>query len=469
MNESWEVVVIGAGAAGLAAAVSAGREGAKVLLVESERHIGGSMILSGGVFTVAGTSVQAALGIDDTADAFFRDYMDLNGWQLRPGLIRSFCEEAASTFEWMIGLGLEVPAKLSANGHQPGLRRVDVERTRRGHVPAGEGLGMAEVLERAMKETSCDVVLSTRVERLLVDDGWVSGAIVDGLEVRSRAVIVASGGFAHNPALLGRYFPPAIEAGVDLFVVAAPGSRGDHISLGEQAGAEVVGQGWGTMLLGAQLQRHQHWQAGFPPIGHIVVDRRGRRFMDENGSYAVVYGNIKRVGGSGWMIFDEAARAGLDPVYADWTPQNVAQQVAAGRIATADDLAALATTIGADPQTLEATVERWNTTLPATGVDPEFLRHESMGFYGYPTPDPIAMPPFYAARYLPTQLVLTQTGLQIDESARVMSPSGRPIPGLFAAGEAGGGILGPHYVGGMSIANALTMGRRAGLSAAQGR
>jgi len=110
---------------------------------------------------------------------------------------------------------------------------------------------------------------------------------------------------------------------------------------------------------------------------------------------------------------------------------------------------------------LVATLERWNETLP-TGYDPEFLRHESLKTYGYPTPARIAEPPFYAVRTLPIGLIVTQAGLQIDEYARVIDRFGRVIPGLYAAGEAAGGILGPHYIGATSIASALTMGRRAG-------
>ena len=140
MTEHWDVVVIGGGGAGLAAAVSAAEEGASVLLFESETELGGSTALSAGIFTAAGTSVQAGLGVDDSAEKFFQHYMDLNQWMLSPGLIRAFCENAGPTLEWLIGLGVEIPAAISGNAHQPGLAQAGVEDVWRGPRAQGSGI-----------------------------------------------------------------------------------------------------------------------------------------------------------------------------------------------------------------------------------------------------------------------------------------------------------------------------------------
>ena len=247
MTDEWDVIVIGAGAAGLAAAVSAAEAGVRVLIMESEREVGGSMLLSGGVICAAGTSVQAALGIDDSPADYYQHYMDLNQWLLRPGLIRSFCQQSAPTFEWLLSLGLEVPANYSTNSHTPGLRRVEVEDTRRGHVPVGEGYALTQVLERARRERECELVLNTRVERLVIEDGRVSGVVADGVAAKADAVVVASGGFTRNSELLARYFPATQRAGEDLFVVSGPGSRGDHITFAEQAGCALAGEGSGML------------------------------------------------------------------------------------------------------------------------------------------------------------------------------------------------------------------------------
>ncbi|NIH84527.1 FAD-dependent oxidoreductase [Amycolatopsis granulosa] len=467
MTDDWDVVVVGGGGAGLAAAVSAAEQGASVLLFESERELGGSTQLSAGLFTAAGTSVQAALGVEDSAERFFQHYMDLNAWQLNPGLIAAFCVQSGPTLDWLIGLGVEIPAKLSGNAHTPGLCQAGVEDVWRGHVPRDQGYGVVQVLARAARTRQVEIVLGTRVERLLEEHGRVAGVVADGIEVRARAVVVASGGFARDPGLLARYYPAALRAGEDLFVVAADGSRGDHLRFGAQVGAAVAGDGWGLLLPTAYFQRLHHWQSGFPPKSRIHVDARGRRFMDEDASYAVSGGIIERHGGTAWMIFDERARRTLPPGYAHWTAEYVLAEAEAGRTLRAADLAELAGKAGIPAGALIATVRRWNEQLPA-GHDPEFLRHRTLASKGVTgNPDPIAEPPFYAARLLPAELVCTHAGLEIDARAAVRDERGEVIDGLFAAGEAGAGVLGPRYVGGgNAVANALTMGRIAGRNAA---
>ncbi|MBZ6292823.1 FAD-dependent oxidoreductase [Streptomyces olivaceus] len=467
--DALDVIVVGGGGAGLAAAVAAAEQGAQVLLFESERELGGSTQLSAGLFTAAGTGVQRGLGIEDTAERHFQHYMDLNQWQLKPGLIRVFCAAAGPTLEWMLGLGLDVPAAVSPDAHTPGLCRAGVEDVWRGHVPRDQGYGLVQVLDRARRERGVKAVLNTRVERLLFEEGRVAGVVADGIEVRAGAVVVASGGFAQDPGLLDRYYPEAHEAGDSLFVVAAPGSRGDHFAFAEQTGASLTGHGWGLMLPTAYFQRYHHWQAGFPPKSRVYVNGSGRRFMDEDASYAVSTGIILAQDGPVWAVFDEKARLGLPTGYADWTPERVAEEVRAGRTLSAATLTELAAAMDVPSDALSATVTRWNARLAASGADPDFLREDSLAAKGSPQPPaPIAAGPYYAARVLPAELVCTHTGLEIDHDAAVLDRTGTPVPGLFAAGEAGGGVLGMRYVGGgNAVANALTMGRVAGRNAAR--
>ncbi|WP_280418186.1 FAD-dependent oxidoreductase [Nocardia carnea] len=467
MDDEFDVIVIGGGGAGLAAAVSAAEDGASVLLLEYQRELGGSTQLSAGLFTAAGTSVQRALGIEDSPEKFFQHYMDLNQWVLRPGLIHAFCENAGPTLEWLIGLGLEVPAAVSGNAHQPGLTRAGVEDVWRGHVPKDQGYGLVQVLAGAARAHGIEVVLGTRVEKLLVEQGRVAGVVADGIDMRAGAVVVASGGFAQDPAFVDRYFPDTREAGDSLFVVAAPGSRGDHLRFGEDAGASLTGHGWGLLMPTVYFQRYHHWQSGFPPASRIYVNSQGRRFMDEDASYAVSTGILDQHGGYAWMIFDEKARTGLAPGYTDWTAERVAEEVAAGRTVQAGSRDGLAAAIGVPAAALRTSIDRWNAEVPA-GHDTEFRRHVSLAAKGVTTPlDPIETGPFYAARILPAELVCTHTGLEIDAHAAVLDTTGAPVAGLFAAGEAGGGVLGQRYVGGgNAVANALTMGRIAGRSAA---
>ncbi|GAA1444878.1 FAD-dependent oxidoreductase [Nocardiopsis tropica] len=465
-EETVDVVVVGGGGAGLAAAATAAEAGAGVLLFEAETEIGGSTQLSAGLFTAAGTSVQRGAGVEDTAERFYQHYMDLNQWMLEPGLVRAFCENAGPTLEWLIGLGVEIPARISTNAHMPGLCRAGVEDARRGHVPRDQGLGLVQVLAAACRRHGVETVLNTRVERLLAEDGRVVGVVADGVEVRAGAVVVTTGGLARDPELLREYYPAALEAGEHAFVVAAPGSRGDHIRFADGVGASVTGAGRGLLLPTAYFQRYHHWQSGFPPVSRVYVNRAGRRFMDEDASYAVSAGVIDAQDGPVWCVFDDRARASLPSGYADWTPERVTEEADAGRTLRADTLEGLAGLMGVPPGALRATVDAWNTQLPH-GEDERFLRHLSLRDKGQGDPDPVGEGPFHAALLLPAELVCTHAGMEIDPRAAVLDREGRAIPGLFAAGEAGAGVLGLRYVGGgNAVANAITMGRIAGRGAA---
>ncbi|MDB5770432.1 MAG: Fumarate reductase flavoprotein subunit [Burkholderia sp.] len=463
----YDLIVIGAGGAGLAAAVTAAEAGLTVLIFESESEIGGSTQLSAGMLTAAGTSVQKDLGIEDTPERFYQHYMDLNQWRVLPGPTMAYCRGAAPVVEWLKGLGLELPSKPSANAHTPGLTRAGVEDIWRGHVPKDQGYGLVQTLDRARRKLQVELILNTRVQKLLIEDGSVGGVIADDIEITASSVVVACGGLAQNPDLVAEYFPDALEAGDAGFVVAAPGSRGDHIGFAKANDLSLFGRGWGLLLITAYFQRYHHWQSGFPPASRVYVNAGGRRFMDEDAAYAVSPGIFKDNGGWAWAIFDEKARTGLPGGYADWNAENIAKEAAQGRTVMADTIEELAEMLGVDPRTLKATVRRFNEQMTA-GWDRDFLRHETLKAKGSdPHLDPIAAGPFYAVKMVPGELVCTHTGLQIDDRARVLDAHGEIVRGLYAAGEAAGGVLGERYVGGgNSIAHALTLGRIAALDAA---
>ncbi len=127
----------------------------------------------------------------------------------------------------------------------------------------------------------------------------------------------------------------------------------------------------------AYFQRYHHWQAGFPPKSRIYINKAGRRFMDEDASYAVSGGLMDAQDGPVWAIFDDKARTELPAGYADWDAERVAAEADAGRTVRADTLVELAGLIGVTVPALVATVTRWNSQLP-NGVDDDFLRHRTL-------------------------------------------------------------------------------------------
>src|SRR6476660_1666700 len=162
-----DVVVVGSGAAGWAAAVSAWEHGARsVVVAESEGVVGGSSRLSGGLTMGAGTRYQRALGIDDDADSLFHDYMQLNQWQVEAAVVRRLAERCGPTVEWLGDLGVEYYPDLVFGGD---------ERVPRVHCPIGRGQAVVDVLARRCREQGVEFALGQRVDRLLVDDGAVVG------------------------------------------------------------------------------------------------------------------------------------------------------------------------------------------------------------------------------------------------------------------------------------------------------
>ena len=473
----YDLVVVGAGGAGLAAAVTAAEGGCSVLMLESESKIGGSTGHSDGVFNAADTSIQRALGYQDSVDNYFEYYMTLNAWRQPAALIRTFCDNATPTLEWLLSLGVEVPKRnvkkpegavypTAVDG--PGLYASGVEHPPRGHCPAGGGQSYIDVLENRRGALGVELVLNTRVQKLLVKNGRVVGVEADKQTIRSRAVALTCGGFGQDRELVRKYFPDAyasLHPGDEPTTITAPGSRGDSIRMGLQAGAEIIGTNCG--LLGSMpyvYRKKLTGHPGFQPTSLIYVNKAGLRFTDETAPYAVMPGLIKEQGYVVWGIFDEAARLRSDPTKGGysrgWEPKFVLECVESGDFQTAKTIEELAKKCGLNPAALATQVQYYNEDL-GKGVD-RFFSRDLRKLH------PIATPPFYAFEYRTSDVQLTGAGVRIDSGCHALDTAGRIIPGLFAAGESGAGVLGERYVGGgNSVANALTMGRVAGRTVAR--
>ncbi len=463
MKRDYDVIVIGSGGAGMSAAISAHEAGASVLVVEADSHMGGSTSLSGGVVYAAGTSVQRTLGIlDDSADAMFEYYMTLNQWRVEPALVRILCDQSGPAVEWLIDLGVEF--------HPSGLYASGVESVPRGHSAAGMGAGIASALEQALGTRGIEVVLNTRVDSLLTDEsGAINGLRASGQEVRSGAVVIATGGFGQNPAMLHRYYPDATAHGDWTWSISARHCKGDGLKLAERAGAAIVGHNRGLLLTTPGFSKELEV---YVPGWIVYVNREGRRFVNEMAAYAVMSGVVReQTGGTCFAIFDEETRAQAEPdsIYADafaggalplnWVHSVLAEQAEKGKVLKADSLTELAERAGIQPDALHTTVERYNHDC-AQGRDTAFFKKGSVM-------RPIRKPPFYAAEIRPAIICLTSTGVRVDTQARALDEADRVIPGLHAAGETTGGVLGERYVGGgNSIVNAIVFGRIAGATAA---
>jgi fumarate reductase flavoprotein subunit len=450
----FEVVVVGSGAAGLAAALEAAACGATVLVAEAERATGGSSRLSGSWIQAAGTSVQRAAGIDDSPAAMLHDYLSVNRWRVAPGLARVLCEDASEVVEWLRRLGVTFGP----------LQRAGAEPVARGHRAIGEGAALIDTLERACVEAGVEIALGNRVDDLIVQDGRVAGVRALGNSLTASAVVLATGGFARNRALLDQLIggPWLADATAGVRTFAGAGSRGDGIEIATRIGAAIAGEGRALWV-----------PEPLTPAAVLLVRPDGRRFVDESADFTTVAQAAAEFGAVHYAIFDERGRqsprvaaielttAGFlfndGPARLDQAPLD--EWVREGDLVMAGTVGEVADGLGLDRVAVGASVAGYNQACVA-GIDRHFEKPAASLLA-------IAEPPFYGVRIQPRVLIATFCGLQIDEDARVLDRAERPIPGLYAAGETAGGVVGDVYAGhGNSITSSLVFGRLAGRNAA---
>ncbi len=452
-DTDYDVIVVGSGAAGLAAAVAAADAGATVLVVEADTRVGGSSRLSGGHVYAAGTRLQQQAGIDDSADAMFEHYMTLNQWLVEPAVVRRYCDASAATFDWLCELGVSFPVA--------GLYRSGAGSTPRGHRPDGAGERVIEVLDAQRARRGVDLVLDARVDELLRDAGGRIGGVRIGTDrATAGAVVLACGGFGANPDMLARHYPRAAAAGDWSWYIGSPFARGDGITLACAQGAALDGHDRGLLLATPGFSRDLEVLL---PGWLILVNQAGRRFADETAPYTVLGGLIDHQAGPVYAVFDEGARAVARPSplsRAYWVADVLEARADDGTIVRADTVTALAAATGIRADALAGTLATYNADCTA-GFDSRFFKSASSGMR------PIVQPPFYAARIQPAIVCWTGAGVRIDADTRVLDEAERPIAGLYAAGETVGSLHGDRYIGGGgSFGPAIMFGRLAGEHAA---
>ncbi len=453
MSRDFDVVVIGSGAAGLSAAVAAADAGASVLIVEADTQVGGSSRLSGGHFYAAGTSVQEEAGVvGDSAAAMFEHYMTLNQWMVDPAVVQRYCELSAPTFEWVKDLGVRFPKE--------GVYASGVGSTPRGHAPEGSGEAVVQVLEGHRNHKGVEVVLGSRVTGLKTDtDGCVVGIEIGDDEATCGAVILATGGFGANDAMIEKYYPEAAASGDWRWYIGTDGAQGDGITLGESVGAVVDGHNRGLLLVTPGFGRDLEVLL---PGWLIMVNAQGRRFANESAPYAVLGGLMQKEGGSAFAVFDENARANAKPSptsQANWVSDGLEQKANDGRIHRADSLEELANSMSVDADGLRGTIDRYNADV-RTGIDTAFFKEQELCA--------VQQAPFYGVELRPAIVCWTGTGIRINAQTSVITKRDKAIPGLYAAGETIGNLHGDRYIGGGgSFGPCLVFGKLAGETAAR--
>ena len=444
------VAIIGAGAAGLVAALACRGAGVEPLVIERDPVPRGSSSLSAGLIPAAGTRFQAAHGIADSVEAFAADIQKKAQGRADPALVALVAREAAPAIEWLAdthGLPFSVVHDFDYPGH--GSRRMH-------GLPSRSGAELVDRLRQAAEGAGIPLLTQARATTLIRDArGALRGLVAerpDGSAERigARAIVLACCGYAGNKALVRKYIPDLADA----LYFGHPGNEGEAVLWAEQLGArlrDMTGhQGHGSVAhpQGILVSWAVIMEGGFQ------VNLDGARFWNESCGYSEAgVAVLAQRGGVAWDIFD-ARIAAIARQFEDFR-----QAEAQGAILTAATPQDLAAKAKLPPGTFAATFAEVASHKQA-GARDGFGRDWSCGA-------PLAAP-FCAVR-VTGALFHSQGGLAVDEAARVRLGSGGIVPTLFAAGGAACGVSGPEasgYLSGNGLLSAVALGRVAGLGAA---
>ena len=446
-----DVLVLGAGQAGLTAAVAAAQAGARVLILEKRDIIGGSTAMSSGLSAYAGTDEQAQLGITDDVESLRADILATGQGRNDPALVEVYCRDQLDTYRWLRSLGVQFGHVHAASGQS---------------VPRSHSTDpgvMVETLLTRAEELGARLLLGVRAVELIVDDDTVVGVRVElnGAlhDLAAGAVVITTGGFSRNLELLDRFAPHMVNA----VHGGAPGCEGDGLLMGWRIGADFRDTPYIKGTFGIYPgDDPRESGTGILAVykGAIAVNREGRRFTNEEQAYKVLGDAcLAQTDYVAYQVFDQQTMNRDDPSVDIYS---FSGRLATGLLQSANTIAELAALIDVPADQLERTVAEYNAACRGEGPD-AFGRTHLSGAVGSPTP--LDTPPYYA--HLSTASVLaTYCGLTIDPETRVLTVYGDPIPGLFAAGEVTGGFHGNGYVTGTSVGKSGIFGRLAGTTAA---
>ncbi len=439
-----DVVIVGAGGAGLTAAVRATQAGAKVLVLEKMPFVGGNSLKASGGMNCADTKFQAALDITDSGvPQFIEDTMNGGHGINDLALVTTMAENSAEAVDWLESIGAPLP-KVAATG---GTVHKYLHSPEDGS-PVGEYL-VAKLDEEA-KKNGIEVMLNTTATEILMDGGAAVGVKAEDAAheytINAKAVVLATGGFGANFDLMCAFNPSLANA----VTTNHPGATGDGILMAEAVGAATVDMD--------QIQLHPTvYQATsmlvsekMRSLGAILVNQNGVRFTNDLATRdAVSNAELEQPGGYAWIIFDQNL---VD------NNKSAAKYIEQGMAVTGDTYEALAEAMNVDAKAFVKTMETWNAAV-ASGEDAEFGRNNGMDA-------DLSTAPFFAIQIAPG-IHHTMGGVKIDTATRVIDTEGQPIPGLFAAGETTGGVHGGNRIGGNAVCDFVVFGRIAGANAAE--
>ena len=486
-----DIVIVGAGGAGMTAAIAAANEGRDVVIVESQAMVGGNSVRATGGMNAAKTPAQdenefnEAAGVEKTLETAASEWADneaitalantvaeqwaayqanpegyfdsvelmeldtlIGGHGINdPALVEALCSNSADAIDWLAEQGIELTSVSSFGG-------ASVKRIHRPVDSEGKtisvGSYMIPLLQAKCEELGVEFIMNTTANEILTDANGAAVGIAAtdkngaAVTVNAKAVILATGGFGANLDMVVEYKPDL----AGFMTTNAPGAQGQGIDMAVAIGAGTVDMD--------QIQIHPTVEAntaaliteGLRGDGAILVNAEGNRFTDEVGTRDVVSAaEIAQTGSYSWLVIDQAMADASSVIQG---------YIKNGYTVTGETYEELAEAMGVDAAAFAATMDKWNAAV-AAGVDEEFGRTSFA--------NPLDTAPYYAIK-VTAGIHHTMGGLTINPQTQVLAGDGTVIDGLYAAGEVTGGVHGGNRLGGNAVADFTVFGRIAGEQAA---
>jgi fumarate reductase flavoprotein subunit len=471
-----DLVVIAAGASGLAASVAAAQLGLKVITLEKSSTTGGAANMGMGPLGIE-SRLTRAKQFSPTRDQAFEVFMNYVHWQADGRLVRAHLNKSGDTIAWLEDLGVTFAEPASYfPGSYPTWHIVQPESGNPGPTAAAT---MFKILTQKAKEFGVQLKLQSPVKRLLKEDGRIVGVVAEDrsgeeFEVAAKAVIVATGGFGDNPKMIKKH--TGFDWGRDLHTFRIPGLEGDGIRMAWEAGAMSTPMHMELSFgVADPIQLGLEWLPLFHQP-HLMLNLLGERFINEAEGNDSFKGNAIALQKDRqcFFVFDEELKDGMKD-YLDFinlviqTPclSNIDEMIAKAvetqypHLFIADSLEELAAKTGMHLPGLEATLEEYNGYCQQ-GYDEVFLKPKRYL-------RPVQKPPYYALRLFPAGYG-SLGGIKINYKTEVLDKNWEPIQGLYACGTDACDIYGDTYVfqlPGNTMGFAMTTGRMAAENAAK--
>lgn len=444
LQDSYDIIIVGAGGAGMAAALEAKEKGMNPVIFEKMPVAGGNTTKSSSGMNASQTKFQKEQGIEDSNDLFYEETLagghDTNDKEM----LRFFVDNSASAIDWLDSIGIRLN-NLTITG---GMKE---KRTHRPEDGSAVGQYLVAGLVRNIHEKEIPLFVNADVKEITQADGKVNGVKVlidqaDEKVITAKAVIVASGGFGSNADMIAEVRPDL----KGLVTTNQVGSTGDGITMIEKLGGVTVDMD--QIQVHPTVQQDKSYLIGEAVRGEgaLLVSTEGKRFVNELDTRDKVTAAINALPEkAATLVFDSGVKSRV---------KAIEQYDKMGFVVKGETIEELAQAINVPADELKATLDTWNEAVK-NKQDSEFGRTTGMD-------NDLSGAPYYAIKIAPG-VHYTMGGVKINTNTEVLDKDGKAIEGLFAAGELTGGLHGENRIGGNSVAEIIIFGRQAGIKSAE--